>query len=134
MGFVIDTSIFISAARGRFALESLAKELPGETMVIAAITASELLHGVYRTQDPQMVERRLAFVNYVLDLFPVIDFGLTIARQHAAIWATLEMQGQIIGAHDLLIAATARTLTYGVITTNEREFRRVTDLVVLNPL
>jgi predicted nucleic acid-binding protein len=46
MGFVIDTNIFISAARRRFALESLAKELPGEMMVIAAITASELLHGV----------------------------------------------------------------------------------------
>jgi tRNA(fMet)-specific endonuclease VapC len=81
-----------------------------------------------------MAERRLAFVDYVLDLFPVIDFDLTIARQHAAIWATLEMQGQLIGAHDLLIAATARTLTYGVITTNEREFRRIADLVVLNPL
>jgi tRNA(fMet)-specific endonuclease VapC len=67
-------------------------------------------------------------------LLPVVPFDLDAARVHAALWARLQEQGQVIGAHDLLIAATARMLDYGVITLNQDEFQRVPDLTVLNPL
>jgi len=46
----------------------------------------------------------------------------------------LQEQGQVIGAHDLLVAATARMLDYGVITLNQDEFQRIPDLTILNPL
>jgi len=97
------------------------------------ITASELLHGVYRAKEPSISQKRLRFVEYILDLFPVIPFDLEIARVHAQLWADLQTNGQSIGAHDLLIAATARTLDYGVVTGNEREFRRIPGLQVVNP-
>lgn len=71
------------------------------------ITASELLHDVHRAKEPSISQKRLRFVEYILDLFPVIPFDLEIARVHAQLWADLQTNGQSIGAHDLIIAATA---------------------------
>jgi tRNA(fMet)-specific endonuclease VapC len=134
MGFVVDSSILISAARGRFSLKQLGSDYADTPFVIASITVSELLHGVYRTADLRLQEKRRAFAELVIDLFPVIAFDQEIARTHAHLWARLASIGQMIGAHDLLIAATAITLGYGVLTTNEREFQRLTELTVVNPL
>ena len=134
MGFIVDSSILITAARGRFSLSALAARVGDTPFAIAAITASELLHGVHRARDPQNAQRRLQFAEYALGLFPIIPFDLEIARIHAQLWAALEMQGLIIGPHDLQIAATARALNFGVVTTNEREFKQVPQLTVINPL
>ena len=46
----------------------------------AAISASELLHGVERARDPAVRQRRGAFVEGVLANVPVIPFGLAEAR------------------------------------------------------
>lgn len=62
-----------------------------------------------------------------------MPFDIKAAHSHAAIWAELSRRGQLIGAHDLIIAATALALDYGVITLNEQEFRRVPDLRVIAP-
>src|SRR3569832_2310436 len=121
MGFLIDSNVFIAAARGRFSLPMLTADFGNAPMALSAITASELLHGIHRAIDPKIAQKRQAFVELILNLFPIIPFDLEIARAHAQLWAMLEMQGQIIGPHDLLIAATAHTLSYGVITMNERE-------------
>jgi tRNA(fMet)-specific endonuclease VapC len=134
VGFLIDTSVLIAAERERFSLADLMASLGEEPQALAAITASELLHGVHRAKDPAARERRLRFVEFMLDLFPIIPFDLDAARVHAALWARLQEQGQIIGAHDLLIAATAQMLDYGVITLNQNEFQQIPDLTILNPL
>ena len=57
-----------------------------------------------------------------------------MAEVHARVWADLERRGQTIGAHDLLLAATALAGGLGVVTLNEREFSRVPGLTVHNPL
>ncbi|HLH21188.1 MAG TPA: PIN domain-containing protein [Chloroflexota bacterium] len=59
--------------------------------------------------------------------------GLVAARVHARIWSDLATIGQPIGAHDLLIAATALAHGYAVLTNNLREFQRVAGLVVRQP-
>jgi tRNA(fMet)-specific endonuclease VapC len=134
MGFLIDTSVLLAAERGRFSLTDLARSLVGEPMALAAITASELLHGVHRAIDPAIAEKRSRFVEYMLGIFPVLPFDLETARVHAGLWAALQRGGQTIGAHDLIIAATARAAGYGVITTNSTDFQRVPGLTVKNPL
>lgn len=133
MGFLIDTSVLIAAEREHLSLPDLMGSLGEEPQALAAITASELLHGVHRAKNPAVRERRLRFVEFILDLFPIIPFDLEAARVHAAFWARLQEQGQIIGAHDLLIAATAQMLSYGVITLNENEFRHIPEVPILNP-
>lgn len=75
-----------------------------------------------------MRARRGAFVEAVLDAIPVAPFGLAEARRHAELWAELVTQGTMIGAHDLLIAATAVARGEELATLNQREFQRVAGL------
>jgi tRNA(fMet)-specific endonuclease VapC len=77
-------------------------------VVIAAITAAELLVGVelsYGKERP----RRAAFVEDVLTSIPIEPYDLEVARTHATLLAFTRRSGRPRGAHDLLIAATALT-------------------------
>jgi tRNA(fMet)-specific endonuclease VapC len=103
---------------------------PDDEVGIAAITASELLHGVHRA-TPEYRVRREAFVEAVLAAFPPLPFGLLAARTHARIWAGLAAAGQDVGAHDRLVAATAITAGWRVGTANLRHFDRIDGLDIL---
>ena len=45
---MIDSSVFIASERGTFDLSTQLARRAGEEAALAAITASELLHGVHR--------------------------------------------------------------------------------------
>jgi predicted nucleic acid-binding protein len=102
-------------------------------MAIAAITASELLVGIHRATSQAHRVRRSAFVEGALAELPVLAFDLDVARVHASLSAGMSASGQVIGSHDLLIAATALANNYDVLTTNVRDFSRVPGLVVREP-
>jgi tRNA(fMet)-specific endonuclease VapC len=73
----------------------------------------------------------LAFVEGVLARLEPIPIGPEVARIHAEVWARLEVDGAIVGAHDLWIAATALAHDLTVMTSNVREFERVPGLSIL---
>ncbi|KIE06049.1 putative ribonuclease VapC, partial [Candidatus Jidaibacter acanthamoeba] len=100
---------------------------------ISAITASELLIGVHRADSIARKNRRAAFVEYILSNISSLPFTLEIARIHAEIYAGLQSKGEIIGAHDIIIGATAMAYSYPIITMNTREFDRIAGLKVLIP-
>ncbi len=131
MGILIDTNVLIRAERGQELPETLIRQSPDELIFIAAITASELLHGIHRANSSARRERRREFVENILQAVNILPFDLEVARVHARIWADLMSRGQLIGAHDLLIAATALTHDLELATGNEREFVRVDGLVLL---
>lgn len=126
-GWLIDTSVLVDVERGRAAL----RRVPGEEEhAISVVTASELLHGVHRATDGLRRTRRQAFVEHVLAHMESLPVTVAVARVHADLWARLEASGEIIGAHDLWIAATAIANGMGVVTTNARDFGRVPGLGV----
>jgi tRNA(fMet)-specific endonuclease VapC len=129
--FLIDSSVIIALERGKLALDDLAARLEPKTVAIAAITASELLHGVHRAETSSRRKRRTEFVDAILARLPVLPFDLEVARTHAAIWSDLARDGVTIGAHDLQIAATAIAHEMAVATHNAREFLRVEGLNVV---
>ena len=133
MAQLIDTSIFIALERRGQPFNALALATPDEPVALASITASELLAGVHRADSMARRLRREAFVEAILGLIPVLPFDLRVARAHAQLWAQLAAAGQLIGAHDLLIAATALAHGYAVLTQNLRDFQRVPGLVVRQP-
>jgi tRNA(fMet)-specific endonuclease VapC len=141
MGTLLDTTVFIDLERAVRRLppattmaavsERLEEQLGSdEEVAIAAITASELLHGVHRA-SPEHRARREAFVEAVLAAFPPLPFGLLAARAHARIWAELAATGQDVGAHDRLVAATAIIAGWRVGTANTRHFDRIDGLDIL---
>jgi tRNA(fMet)-specific endonuclease VapC len=138
VGTVLDTTVFIElerALRGlpaTRAMTEVAQRLESqlgesEEVGIAAITASELLHGVHRATDEHR-GRRAAFVEAVLAAFPTLSFDLLAARVHARLWAGLASSGAQVGAHDRLVAATAMSAGWRVATANVRHFDRIPGL------
>ena len=133
MAQLIDASVFIALERRGQDPLTPTTTASDDRVGIAAITASELLVGVHRADSPQRRLRREAFVETILERIPVLPFDLRVARSHAQILAQLAATGQLIGANDLLIAATALSYGYSVLTDNLREFHRVPGLVVRQP-
>jgi tRNA(fMet)-specific endonuclease VapC len=130
VGVILDTAVLIAAERGTFHMPDYLAALGDEPVALAAISASELLHGVERARDPAVRQRRGEFVEGVLANIPVIPFGLAEARVHARVWASLAAAGTLIGAHDLQIAATALVAGSAVATLNQDDFRRVSALTL----
>ena len=131
MGLILDTSILVAAERRTFSLSALLDTVASEPVGIASLTASELLHGCHRAADAGTRARRFAFVEALLDRIPVYEFGLGEARRHVELWAALAREGSLIGAHDMLIGATALARGCALATLNERDFRRVPGLQLL---
>jgi tRNA(fMet)-specific endonuclease VapC len=132
MGLVLDSSVLIAAERGRFDIAAFVEaEAAMETIFIAAITASELLHGVHRA-SAQRRKRRETYVEALISETPPLAFDLGCARHHAKLWAELEIRGERIGPHDMMIAATCLTYGHRLATLNEAEFSRVEGLVLAN--
>ena len=131
MGTLIDSSVLIAAGRGELDLDAHAAQTGDDDVAVAAITASELLHGVHRLKPGVKRARVQTLVEDLLDRVPVIPFDLDTARVHAMIAADLRARGTAVGAHDLLIAATAVQVGYTVATRDRRSFPKIRDLDVV---
>jgi len=129
VGTLIDTSVLIAIERGELDLATI-KEEEDEELAIAAITASELLHGVHRLRGAVARTRAERFVEHLLDVIPVIPFDLDVARIHARIDAELSAAGAAVGDADLMIAATAVWLDYRIATRDLRSFPKIKGLTV----
>ena len=130
MGALIDASVLIAVERGTLDLESVTRGFDDE-LALSVVTASELLHGVHRAQDEARQARREAWVEALLASLPVVSFDLVAARLHARLSARLAMRGEPVGAHDLIIAATALARGLDVVTRDERSFPRIPELSVI---
>ena len=127
---MIDSSVLIGHERGTVRLTAHIHGREEEPFYLSVITASELLHGVHRADQPDVRARRSAFVEGVLARFPILPIDLPTARMHAEIWSQLAAAGRLIGPHDAWLAASCLTHGLAMATANFREFARVPGLVV----
>lgn len=135
MAQLIDTSVLVTMQRRRLRLSHLAAALPdpSEDVALAPFTVSELLVGVHRAPVGPNKQRMEAFLEAILEAVPVLPFGLRETRAYGLLWAQLLAQGQLIGAIDALIGATALAHGYGVLTENLEHFRRIPGLAAAAP-
>jgi tRNA(fMet)-specific endonuclease VapC len=127
--YLLDTNTCIHIIRRR--PESARRKLESTGMgevAIPIVCALELEVGALRAQGrdyPRLIREFLA-------LFPVLPLDDSMRGAYGAVRADLERRGEVIGAHDMLIAAHALSLKATLVTNNEREFRRVKGLKVEN--
>jgi tRNA(fMet)-specific endonuclease VapC len=128
---LIDSSVLIAGERGDLDLEDFVESHGRTHLAIAAVTASELLHGVHRLRSSARKIRAEAWVEEVLTALPVLPFDLGCARAHARLGALLARKGVTVGAHDLIIAATALARGYSVMTKDRRSFSQIPEIDLL---
>ena len=131
MGTLVDTSVLIAAQRGEIDFDALLVAQGTQDVAIATICASELMHGPHRMANAVARARAERTIEILLDCFSIVDFDLEIARLHARLGADLAAKGTAVGAHDLIIAATALSLGYSVATRDRRSFPKIRGLDVV---
>lgn len=130
MGVIFDTSFLIEAEKREAEIGKFLEKREKEVFGISEITVAELLHGVHRADSTKRRLKRSAYVEKVIELFPIYHFDVSIARIYAELWSDLSKKGIQIGAHDLIIGSTALSLGFSVVTFNPRHFERIEGLKV----
>lgn len=130
MGVILDTSVLIEAERREFQIEKFTEKREDEAFGLSVISVAELLHGVHRADSKKRRLKRSAYVEKVIELFPIYAFEVSAARIYAELWSDLAKKGIQVGAHDLIIGSTALSLGFSVATYNMRHFDRIEGLKI----
>ena len=127
---MLDTNICIDLIRNRTPkLLRRLKRMRPDDMCISSVTLSELEYGVAKSGAPDT--NRIALAEFMTPI-TVMPYDDQVAPHFGRIRAELEAHGKPIGPLDTMIAAHALSLGLIVVTSNEREFRRVPKLKVEN--
>ena len=109
----------VAGERDRLRLDDLIDDR--DDVAVAAITVAELLVGVELASAVHRPQRQ-ALVESIVAAIPVEDYDLDVARSHALLLAHTQRSGRRRGAHDLIIAATARARGRIVVTADRGGF------------
>jgi tRNA(fMet)-specific endonuclease VapC len=127
MGLVLDTSFVVRAEREarrgvRGSADAFLAQHPDDTFFITFTVAGELACG--QSAAVRSDWERLCHP------YPILSWSAEVAWRYGEIYRDLSVRGQLIGANDMWIAATALTHGFGVVTANSAEFNRVFGLLV----
>jgi len=116
---LLDTTFLIDRERGDPGIDDLIED--DDDVAVAAITIAELRVGALLADGPHRAARA-ALVDHVVAEIPVLPCGIETAEAHAELLAAVRAQGRPRGAHDLMIAATARAAGRTVVTAGASAF------------
>ena len=116
---LLDITFLIEADRAGSAVEDLIAD--DDEVAIAAITLAELLVGV-NLADSRHRPKRQRFVDDVGEVIPIVDYDATVATTHAELLVAVRRQGRPRGAHDLIIAATAKATQREVVSADRSAY------------
>jgi len=116
---LFDTTFLVDADRAGDSLDEVVSD--DDDVAIAAITVAELRVGVLLSTGRHR-SVRLAFLDEVLETIPVLDYDRTVADAHAELMMHVRRRGTPRGAHELIIAATARAADRHVVSADEAAY------------
>ncbi len=112
---LLDTSVLVDAESATVDLDDLIGD--DDEPALAAITAAELGVGIDIATGKRKARRR-AFLDELTATLPIVPYDLDIAHAHRDLLVAVRRSGRPRGAHDLIIAATARATGRLVVTTD----------------
>ena len=89
----------------------------------------ELIYGAIKSSRRT---NNLAKVHSLKEIFPIIEITPSVMDTFGELKANLEKQGTTVDDFDLLIASTAISYGYTLVTNNEKHFKRIIDLDIVN--
>jgi tRNA(fMet)-specific endonuclease VapC len=128
--YLLDTNICIYIAKQK-PIEVLHKfeKLAVGMVAMSTITYGELLYGAQKSHHPK---KNIAFLNEFANLIPALPIPTDAGKYYGEIRSKLEQKGKLIGNNDLWIAAHALAMDLILVTNNEKEFSRISQLSVEN--
>jgi len=128
--YLIDSNICVYIINNRVEGSSEWIKAAGiENVMISSITVAELEYGLAKSSKYEQTQQALY---KFLSGFDVVDFDMTCAQAYGMLRADLQRKGTPIGNMDMLIGATALAKNLTLITNNEDEFRRISNLNIEN--
>jgi tRNA(fMet)-specific endonuclease VapC len=116
---LLDTTLLIDAERQGVDLDDAIDD--DADVAIAAVTVAELLVGVKLASGKRRAVRQ-AYVDDIIASLPIVAYDVGVAIEHSELLATVRKEGRPRGAHDLLIAATARTTDRTIVSADLEAF------------
>ena len=127
--YLLDTDIIIYSLNGNKKVIRNISIHNNEPKAISVVTYGELIYGA---QKSARKINNLAKVHSLEEIFPIIEITPSIMDTFGELKANLENQGTTIDDFDLLIASTAISYGYTVLINNEKHFKRIIDLDIVN--
>ena len=127
--YLLDTNILIYAYRNLGGCRERLDAQDPANISICPINITEIEYGISKSSRPDGLRQFLAAIQTRYAMQPL---NAEAAYQAGRVRASLERQGQPIGAYDLLIVGMALAHNLTVVTCNTREFERVPGLRVEN--
>jgi tRNA(fMet)-specific endonuclease VapC len=121
---IVDTSVLVAAERTGTGLELPADEQVG----LSTVVLMEYWKGVERADSSLRRRKRIEFFELASAAFDVLPVTAVTATTAARIWSDLVRRGTMIGAVDLLIAASAFERDWSLATFDVRHFGRAPGL------
>ncbi|MFN8036492.1 MAG: PIN domain-containing protein [Acidimicrobiia bacterium] len=116
---LLDTTFLIDTERTGDDLDDVIHD--DDDVAIAAITIAELRVGALLASR-RRAGARSAFIEEVIVTIPALDYDLEVAEAHAELLVEVRSQGRPRGAHDLIIAATARAFDRTIVSADRSAF------------
>lgn len=129
MSYLIDTDILIYSIKGNRIVQDRFMHNENIPKAISIITYGELLYGAKKSKN---VEKNLAVVYRIKELFPIITIDKAVIETFSDIKVSMQKAGNLLDDMDLLIASTAMTMNFTLVTNNEKHFSRIKGLKVEN--
>jgi tRNA(fMet)-specific endonuclease VapC len=129
MPYLIDTDIIIYSVKGNSIVQRRFLQNEHIPKAISVITYGELLWGAKKSKN---VGKNLAVVYRIKELFPIVAIDNAVIETFSDIKVAIQKAGSPVDDMDLLIAATALTMNYTLVTSNEKHFRRIKGLRIEN--
>ena len=124
---LLDTTFLIDAERSGDILDEFIED--DDDVSVAAVTIAELRVGALLA-DGRRRTTRAAFVDEVIDTIPALGYDLDVAEAHAELLVQVRAQGKPRGAHDLIIAATAKAFDRTIVSADDGAFRELPGITV----
>jgi tRNA(fMet)-specific endonuclease VapC len=127
--FLLDTDTIIYSLKGNLAVKKALGEHLRDPMGVSVVTLMELYYGAHKSR--KMVAN-LARIRAIENAFEIIPISQEAALTFGELKATLEKQGIPLDDFDLILAASALTHNFTLVTNNVKHFDRVPGLRLAN--
>ena len=129
MPYLIDTDIIINSIKGNTTVNQYIAKYAAIPKAISIITFGELLYGAKKSRQK---DKNTSVIYRLSEIFPIVGVTRSTIETFTDIKLVLDKKGEAIEDFDLLIAATALSLNYTLVTNNTKHYKRIEGLQIEN--